>query len=192
LAGIAAGSILLISPWIVNTVFEIGPENYYMLHWAAVLAVLGCFQSRAKDKGLNNWNKLCLLAMGFYLGAVCIWNGIGFYLPLWLLCAAAGGIFCQWIFRLAQKKRTVLSGGEKAAGIIKEGKEMTAEEKPDTYFIAEDGRKIKYIENPLPGPKKHVKREMDFDITEFDDLQDIKDGQDEFDVEIDENDDFDW
>lgn len=36
-------------------------------------------------------------------------------------------------------------------------------ENPD-FFVAPDGRKVKYLENPLPGPKKHVSRQLDFDI----------------------------
>ncbi len=36
-------------------------------------------------------------------------------------------------------------------------------ENPD-FFVASDGRKIKYLENPLPGPKKHVSRHVDFDF----------------------------
>lgn len=45
--------------------------------------------------------------------------------------------------------------------------ELTGEEKqqenPD-FFTAPDGRKVKYLENPLPGPKKHVSRQLDFDF----------------------------
>lgn len=45
--------------------------------------------------------------------------------------------------------------------------ELTGEEKqqenPD-FFTAPDGRKMKYLENPLPGPKKHVSRHLDFDF----------------------------
>ena len=36
-------------------------------------------------------------------------------------------------------------------------------ENPD-FFTAPDGRKVKYLENPLPGPKKHVSRQLDFDV----------------------------
>ncbi len=73
----------------------------------------------------------------------------------------------------------------------KEAGKAPAEEKQDDYFITEDGRRIKYIENPLPGPKKHVKREMDFDLKEVDDLMDFPD-ENEFDYKIKENDDFDF
>lgn len=36
-------------------------------------------------------------------------------------------------------------------------------ENPD-FFVAPDGRKVKYLDNPLPGPKKHVSRHLDFDF----------------------------
>ena len=35
------------------------------------------------------------------------------------------------------------------------------------YFIAPDGRKIKYLENPLPLPKKHKKHDMKFDLNQI-------------------------
>ena len=41
--------------------------------------------------------------------------------------------------------------------------EEKQQEKPD-FFTAPDGRKVKYLENPLPGPKKHVSRQLDFDV----------------------------
>lgn len=43
-------------------------------------------------------------------------------------------------------------------------------------------KKINYIENPLPGPKKHVKRNFDFKIDRR---------KDDFDIDIEEGDDFD-
>ena len=36
-------------------------------------------------------------------------------------------------------------------------------EKSD-FFVTPDGRKVKYLMNPLPGPKKHVSRSLDFDF----------------------------
>lgn len=49
----------------------------------------------------------------------------------------------------------------------------------------EEGKtKVKLIENPLPLPKKHVRREMDFDrIVEWDKMK--------FDIAVDDADDFD-
>ena len=42
-------------------------------------------------------------------------------------------------------------------------------------------KQVKYLDNPLPLPKKHVKRTLDFEL----------DKKDDFDIEIKEDDDFD-
>lgn len=194
MAGMIAGSILLLSPWILNTVFVICPENYYMLHWTVALVICGCLQIHVKNKGLNNWSRLCLIVMGFYLGVICIRNSIRFYLPLWLLCAVAGGIICQWLFNMAQRKKQVMkTANNQTKGSIpaKKKEKMPEEETQDNYFITEDGRKVRFIDNPLPGPKKHVKREMDFDLKDFDDLVDFQE-DDDFDFKVKADDDFDF
>lgn len=64
---------------------------------------------------------------------------------------------------------------------------MAVEEKQDGYVVTEDGRKIKLFDNPLPVPKKHVKKEIKFDLDKID-ANDV--GKD-FDFEIGDNDDFD-
>ena len=58
------------------------------------------------------------------------------------------------------------------------------EEKAEIEGLEEERPKVKLIENPLPLPKKHVRREMDFDrIVEWDKMK--------FDVSVEEGDDFD-
>lgn len=54
----------------------------------------------------------------------------------------------------------------------------------ETEDKSEEVPQVKFIENPLPLPKKHVKKVLDYD-------REIEDGQEDFDVEIDEDDDFD-
>lgn len=44
--------------------------------------------------------------------------------------------------------------------------------------------KVKYLENPLPLPKKHVKKTLDYDY-------DVVAGQDDYDLLVDDNDDYD-
>ncbi len=51
-----------------------------------------------------------------------------------------------------------------------------------TESVAADDSGVKYIENPLPLPKKHVNKTMAFDIDG---------GKDDFDIQISEKDDFD-
>lgn len=65
------------------------------------------------------------------------------------------------------------------------GKEQP--EEPEFLDLGPVPRKkpIQYIENPLPLPKKHRKRSLDYNIKA------VENGQDDFDLAIDENDDFD-
>ena len=37
----------------------------------------------------------------------------------------------------------------------------------DEYFVTKDGRTVQYLKEPLPGPKKHVHKELKFDIEEI-------------------------
>lgn len=70
-------------------------------------------------------------------------------------------------------------------------KPQMAEKKEDTKepetFVTEDGRTIEYLKNPLPVPKKHVAKELNFDF----DFDSDSNQMDEFDiVEFDEK--LDW
>lgn len=58
-------------------------------------------------------------------------------------------------------------------------KEPEQETKPELQ-----PQKVKFIENPLPLPKKHVKKVLDYDL-------ELVEGQDDFDLNVDENDDYD-
>lgn len=55
-------------------------------------------------------------------------------------------------------------------------------EVPEGYVRAEDGRMIKLLENPLPLPKKHVKKEMEFQLDVEDEFDHCTDADDDFDV----------
>ncbi len=303
-AGAVAGSVLAASPWIVATIFTIWPGNYYMLHFALALVLLGGFGRRAKKERwpANDFSRLLLIAAGFYAGVLCIWNILGILLafvmvyillrnylsfrkehvckkeeteaepahgakrramgagtqaavlgegilfgifatlmkytgvtgeaiagqamwwlsqlknpfaqyremqiPLigWLLGAVGAGILCQLLFLQAIKRRYASETGlltkkkelstederrDKTPGRMdgygkETEKEMTAKGEEGKYIITEDGRRIKLLDNPLPGPKKHVRREMDFD---FDIEEEVKD---DFDIKIKDGDDFDF
>ncbi|MBQ8598346.1 MAG: hypothetical protein IJ409_11220, partial [Lachnospiraceae bacterium] len=62
----------------------------------------------------------------------------------------------------------------------------------DDYFTTADGRVVKFLDNPLPGPKKHIKREMDFEINDVNDIKPDVKAEDDFDFEVDSNSDFDF
>jgi len=63
------------------------------------------------------------------------------------------------------------------------------------YFTTKDGRRVQYLENPLPVPKKHVAHTMSFDVDEVftsKSMTEIKSNNGlEFDVDIADGDDFD-
>lgn len=99
----------------------------------------------------------------------------------WLVFALTGavvtGILCRLLITFICNKKTTQV----------EEHQMIVEEEQDGYVITEDGRKVKLLDNPLPVPKKHVKKEIRFDLDEIDVNDDGKD----FDFEISDNDDFD-
>lgn len=75
---------------------------------------------------------------------------------------------------------------------VKEEKETVAEEKKtedkQEQKEPEKKREIEYIENPLPLPKKHVKRVMDYAL---DSETDSKSDRDGYDIYVSDDDDFD-
>lgn len=82
----------------------------------------------------------------------------------------------------------------------KEAKEVKKEIKEETqketqYVVTQDGRKVELLDNPLPVPPKHEKRDMDFKFNEFSEESAVKEDTwgkgDEFDLKVSENDDFD-
>ena len=314
LAGFVSSGILIVSPWILQSVFSVSPENYFMLHFSALLVLLGYFHDRARKGEWKKkvWQGLYLKLTGFLAGMMCIWNYLGWLLltvmvyvlichfkelkskitlqkqekelknkervmkvrtqiwhlltglliglsatlikytgltgdtivdqfywwihqfqrfpercqdvsaafSLWLGGALLAGVLCQAVYCIVKSKKTESVVKEQApevkmqviqdeapndaAEAVEEGSipeaeavcykapeaevkeqaaepEMPAEEIGD-YVVTQDGRKVRLLENPLPVPKKHVKKDMDFDLDEC---------RMEFDVEINENDDFD-
>ena len=82
------------------------------------------------------------------------------------------------------EKTNLGEAGRKAealtAGDCKEEQEMPAQEEP----MAQGEKQIQYIENPLPLPKKHVKRVLDYPCRPAAE-------EDDFDYPVSEEDDFD-
>ena len=296
-AGAVTGCILAVSPWLMGNMFIVWPGNYYMLHFSLVLVFLGYFGRRAGKKGwrANDFGRLCLIATGFYVGVLCIWDSFGFlpaflmlyilirnylYLRkerlrenaaaepekeakagqpekgtgtmgvktqafvltegiligifatlmkytgvtgeaiagqamwwlsqlkspfaryrevqipfmLWLLGAALAGIACQLLFNRSRRMEAETlpqadGSGEESPVMTGDGKGlekgMALQGEEGKYIITEDGRSIKLLDNPLPGPKKHIRKEMDFDL-DFEEEE-----KDDFDIEIRDDDDFD-
>lgn len=291
LAAVESTTILAVLPVILDSMLEPSTENFYMLHFSLVLMLLGAFCLLTRKRGWFE-RRICelyLLAAGFYLGVICIWNYVGFSLILiagyilfcnyavlkdkiraqrekkeekpknyimgvfyqgfLLLTGMAAGMFatlmkytgktgwtfvwqfdwwvsqlrsfpgrCQdistWlIIVLAVSVFTgilcnaiLLNVKRKKAGQAAENtefleetpenpnKEEQMEEVHEEYVTTADGRQVKLLENPLPVPKKHVKREMKFDFEYEDDRKKENNIEEklDFDIEISENDDFDY
>lgn len=334
IAGFVSSGILIVSPWILKSVFSVSPENYFMLYFSVLLVVLGYFHVRAVKGEWHKsvWGKLYLKAAGFFVGMICIWNYLGWILPLmmvyvlinhsivlkdrikqqrqqnelkenkrimgafsqlfhlligwivgiyatlmkytgltgntlkeqldwwlsqfkdfpgrcqdvstifsiWLAGAVLAGVLCQLLYHIVRPKRTEDLAEEQKTEAMRDVEEVQeaenvrdvktmheietvqdAEAAKGTEFMqdaeevqnveirqqsengsktqaeqnlgteiykkpeqkaAEEGRKVQFLENPLPVPKKHVRKDIGFDIEEV---------KMEFDIEISEGDDFD-
>lgn len=63
--------------------------------------------------------------------------------------------------------------------------QQTGENAPKEGEAEQSGtKKVQFIENPLPLPKKHVKRTLDYGVA-------VPEGKDDFDLQVDDEDDFD-
>lgn len=87
LAGFVSSGILMVSPWILQSIFSVSPENYFLFYFSILLAALGYFHDRAL---LGEWNKrawrgLYLKLVGFFAGVMCIWNYLGWLLPVMMV-----------------------------------------------------------------------------------------------------------
>ena len=290
MAQMLTGTILAASPWILETIFVVSPENYFMLVFSILFWGLGVFcggtKKNAGEKSVLWAVWLILVCLG--MGMLCVWTYLGWLLAPVAICVLvknkghffygsilAAGFFCGILATLLRYARlTGLSLGEQfawwtaplkalpkrcqdlsvqmaawllfagLAGVlvamitdrinkrrlnhlpdeggeeapdeetkqvreVKEVKTPEKEEEPVQYVIAADGRKVALLENPLPLPKKHEKRKMDFKYHDVngnmpepvkEPLQSVKgwvdhapDGSDfdDFDIKILENDDFD-
>lgn len=76
--------------------------------------------------------------------------------------------------KIKESEIKAVTGQENSRNVQEQLPQETAEEK----------KTVKYIENPLPVPKRHVKKEMDFGFEPDSDLM-------KYDVMVEENDDFD-
>ena len=124
---------------------------------------------------------------------------ISVQMSIWVVFAGAAGILLAVIVE-GIKQRKVPDPQTKEKVVADE--KLSEENKPAEYTITEDGRKVALLENPLPVPKKHERRKMDFKYNELpkDAPAAVKGWQDQaadglafddFDISISENDDFD-
>lgn len=109
---------------------------------------------------------------------------ISLMMTMWLVIAGGLGIFLgahgQKIYRRRIQDRMYED---------EVSKEVTEEIEVHDYVITPEGRKVELLDNPLPLPKPHVKKEMDFKINDL--PKEEAHEKDDFDFLISENDDFD-
>lgn len=112
------------------------------------------------------------------------WQDMELWLVIWLPSGILAGAVLQAVMNKYGRQKKTAPVTE--VQTVKEEKipedEKPKEEKKEKEMDKEAERKINYIKNPLPLPKKHVKRTLDFKLDEK---------KDDFDVEINKGDDFD-
>ena len=87
--------------------------------------------------------------------------------------------------REKNKDELIQEGGKRDKAEEIEVLDLTKEETPEEQQQAEEPvKKTRYIKNPLPLPKKHVRRQMDYQYT-------VDDKDMNYDVEVGDDDDFD-
>lgn len=285
IAQLLTGGILAFAPQILESMFVVSPENYYMFYFSLLFLALAWFFGRTKKRGWyrSSFGEIYLVLTGFWTGVVCIWNYMGwFLLPVMIYILAknrynlkdkiweqkqkdiylerqqvmkvnsqtsiliVGQLLGMYSTLMKYTGMTGISVGEQFHWWVSMYKELPGrcqdistylavlvfmagavgilcsilteavrrrkiqnqmyedQEEPDDevvikkepqYIVTEDGRKVELLDNPLPVPKRHEKKEMDF---KFDDFleepvaeEDAGTKTDEFDLGILDNDDFD-
>ncbi|MGN0377251.1 MAG: hypothetical protein ACI4ED_06415 [Suilimivivens sp.] len=103
------------------------------------------------------------------------WQDLSIKLLAWIIVTMFAGVGMQTVVAIFYNKRNKEDIMQEAAA-MEDKVEERAEDKKD------ENKKVKYIENPLPLPKKHEKRTLDFKLDQK---------KDDFDFEISPDDDFD-
>lgn len=103
---------------------------------------------------------------------------VGGYPYLYVIAAILAGVGVSGLFK---KNTEALMYERLEAELEAMSQDIVEEENAEAQV---EPPKVKLIENPLPLPKKHVKKVLDFDI-------ELNEGQRDFDVKVDENDDYD-
>lgn len=165
--------------------------------WTDAVPLSGVFRFPSAPGGsLAAGTVLCFCSM---LGAVGFWFHREQKQDMWILYLLAATVLDMASAGTFTYKIFIASGWAVLAGIginsmRKCGKSKKALKVTVPDIVLEDmdrieeetdGKpKVQLIENPLPLPKKHVRREMEYDrIVEYDKMK--------FDIEVDETDDFD-
>lgn len=145
------------------------------------------FLKSGREQNYMLWILVCLIAAPTPFTG----NGVVMYrsVPLFFWSVLAGLGLQSCIFgEKAMVMQEVIEQINAAAEPIEEVKRVPERKEPEKKesekHEPEKNEKPRFIENPLPLPKKHVKKEMDYQYV-------IAEDKMKYDVEVDENDDFD-
>lgn len=163
------------------------PVDYVVLVCIMVFGIFSFWRDKGNER-IMVW--VIGVAAAVFAGCFGIFTPqmpVGVY--LYLLVVILAGIGVEECFRRLESAESC--SGE--VGCTGEQTELQAaeniSEEPEFLDLAPlpgaRRKPVQLIENPLPLPKKHKKRSLDYSIREVDDRQD------DFDLQIDENDDFD-
>ena len=113
-------------------------------------------------------------------------QGISVWLTIWLLLAVFMGVVCERTEKAILRKRLLKEMYGEEPSVEKE-----EQKQEENSIVTEDGRRIKLLDNPLPVPKRHVKKKMNFKVNATGEQQPEGEQKDDFDHQTDVNDDFD-
>ncbi len=140
-----------------------------LLSFAAGMALGAGFElARYTDlSGLSFWETLYGWGNSLIRYEEGRWQDMDTWLPIWLLATLLAGAVIRSVRETRLEKEGTAAERESAQEEIMESKQETEEAKTaDDVRQEQEGaeRKIHYIENPLPLPKKHQKRTMEFQL----------------------------
>ena len=146
--------------------------------------LLGCFGTLMKYTGITGNTLIEQFSWWTSSFTAVQFQGLSPFFVFLLPGSVLGTVGIQLLMdRIAERKGSSLSVDEAVEEV-----EMALTEEPEsrgemeTVEEKKEKKKVNYIENPLPLPKKHVKRNFDFKLDKR---------KDDFDIDIEEGDDFD-
>ncbi len=82
-----AGFSVALSPWMLQSILELSPENHYFLFFSFTLFLIGIFYRIGKKKGFyrNNFGEGFMMFLGFWLGVMLIYHFFSICLIMFLV-----------------------------------------------------------------------------------------------------------
>ena len=165
---------------------ESGVVGYLVLLCVLSLGIYAFWRNRKTD-ALKAWILVAvIMALAACFRILTVEMPVNRYLYLLLSILAGVAIEecvvpCRVNGAAKRELAEIIKLDEPSAELLTEEKEA---EKAETVETTESG-KPRFIENPLPLPKKHQKRTISYRV-------EVGEGKDDFDISVDEDDDFDY